>query len=149
MATISASPRVVVGSLDGSIRVTGERPVRDTPRDNVPSVGRGRRVVPESWRLVGAGLVLFLLALALFGVVARAASQAVTAAAPVATAAPVAESAAYPAWTVAPGDTLWGIARATAPDADPRATVEVLRTLNGFDAQHVLQVGDVLQLPTA
>jgi Tfp pilus assembly protein FimV len=57
------------------------------------------------------------------------------------------ESVAYPAWTVGPGDSLWSIARATAPEADPRATVQVLRTLNGLSPQHVLQVGEVLQLP--
>jgi LysM repeat protein len=61
----------------------------------------------------------------------------------------VAESAAYPAWTVAPGDTLWSIARTVAPEADPRAVVLQLQVLNAFGPDHVLQVGEVLQMPVS
>lgn len=59
----------------------------------------------------------------------------------------VAETAAYPAWTVATGDTLWTIARRTRPQADPRAVVLQIQVLNGVTSDHVLQAGEVLQLP--
>ena len=58
-----------------------------------------------------------------------------------------AESAAHPAWTVQPGDTLWAIAGTARPQADPRATVLVLRDLNGLGADRVLQPGEVILLP--
>lgn len=58
----------------------------------------------------------------------------------------VAEGVAVPAWTVSPGDTLWGIAQALRPDVDPRITVERIREANGGDLQ-ILQPGRVLLLP--
>jgi Tfp pilus assembly protein FimV len=59
----------------------------------------------------------------------------------------VVETAAYPAWSVATGDTLWTIAQRTRPQADPRAVVLQIQVLNGISTDHVLQAGDVLQLP--
>ena len=59
----------------------------------------------------------------------------------------VVETAAYPAWTVSTGDTLWTIAERTRPQADPRAVVLQIQVLNGITTEHVLQAGDVLQLP--
>jgi hypothetical protein len=47
-------------------------------------------------------------------------------------------------WVVQPGDTLWSIAVALAPDADPRATVDRLVDANGADE---LEVGQRLVLP--
>ena len=47
-------------------------------------------------------------------------------------------------WVVQPGDTLWSIAIALAPDADPRATVDRLVDANGDDP---LEVGQRLVLP--
>ena len=61
----------------------------------------------------------------------------------------VVESTAYPAWTVSTGDTLWTIAERTRPEADPRAVVLQIQVLNGITTEHVLQAGDVLQLPAA
>ncbi len=59
----------------------------------------------------------------------------------------VAETAAYPAWTVTTGDTLWTIASRTRPQADPRAVVLQIQVLNGITSDHVLRAGEVLQLP--
>lgn len=150
MATISASPQVVGGSLRGW---AGGSPV-SRAADWSPSVDP--QVVPERrdedapipWRVLLAVVALFAFTLAFAGAVADlAASAAGTSAAPAAPVTP--ESGAYPAWTVSSGDTLWSIAGALQPQADPRETVLVLRELNGLAPDHVLQVGEVLQLPAS
>jgi nucleoid-associated protein YgaU len=48
--------------------------------------------------------------------------------------------------TVQSGDTLWGIASAVDPGADPRALIAEIRELNGL-AQSGLTPGQVLQVP--
>ncbi len=50
--------------------------------------------------------------------------------------------------TVAPGDTLWGIAAAIDPGADPRALIAEIRELNGL-TQSGLVPGQVLVVPAA
>lgn len=126
MAVLNASPAVVI---------EGFRPGRVT----MPAV-----------RVSGlAALVLALICA--FGVTlavsATVGAPSVPADLPV-TSAPVAvETGAYPAWTVSTGDTLWAIAQATRPDADPRAVVLQIQALNGITSGHVLQAGEVLQLP--
>lgn len=50
--------------------------------------------------------------------------------------------------TVQPGDTLWGLARQTAPGQDPREVVAQLRRLNHLESAG-LQAGQQLLLPTA
>ena len=50
--------------------------------------------------------------------------------------------------TVQPGDTLWAIAERVRPDADPRATVDRIRDMNGLDSG-VAQAGQVLLVPAA
>lgn len=47
---------------------------------------------------------------------------------------------------VAPGDTLWRLAEATAPGSDPRELVDRITRLNGLSGVDV-QVGTVLLLP--
>jgi nucleoid-associated protein YgaU len=47
---------------------------------------------------------------------------------------------------VEPGDTLWSIARALAPQEDVRGVVDALAELNGLD-DTVLLPGQVLQVP--
>ena len=47
---------------------------------------------------------------------------------------------------VAPGDTLWSIAGAIAPDSDPRAVVDALRAANDLDGV-ALVPGQVLLVP--
>lgn len=46
---------------------------------------------------------------------------------------------------VAPGETLWAIAKRVAPDVDPRVTVGRIRELNDLDGK--LQAGQRLVLP--
>jgi hypothetical protein len=48
-------------------------------------------------------------------------------------------------YVVQPGDTLWSIAAALAPESDPRPVVDVLRVANGGSE---LQVGDRLTVDT-
>lgn len=50
--------------------------------------------------------------------------------------------------TVAPGDTLWGIAAEIDPGADPRALIAEIRELNGL-TQSGLVPGQVLVVPAA
>ncbi len=47
---------------------------------------------------------------------------------------------------VAPGDTLWRLAEATAPGSDPRELVDRIMRLNGLSGVDV-QVGTILLLP--
>lgn len=116
----------------------------------LPLVGARPRI-PSAVRIPGP--VLTALALVAAFVVALAGSVAIgrpgTPAPRAVTAPAVAESAAYPAWTVQSGDTLWSIARAVVPQADPRAVVLQLQVLNDLAPGHVLQIGEVLQLPPA
>ena len=46
------------------------------------------------------------------------------------------------------GDTLWSIARGAQPAADPRATIESLRELNGLAPEARLVPGQSLLLPS-
>jgi nucleoid-associated protein YgaU len=48
--------------------------------------------------------------------------------------------------TVQPGDTLWGIASAVDPAADPRALIAEIREANGL-TQSGLVPGQVLRIP--
>ena len=48
-------------------------------------------------------------------------------------------------YVVKPGDTLWTIAAAIAPDSDPRPVVHALRAANGGPN---IQVGQRLTIPT-
>lgn len=48
--------------------------------------------------------------------------------------------------TVHPGETLWGVARRIAPDADVRRLVAQIRELNHMDSA-TLQIGQQLLLP--
>ena len=47
------------------------------------------------------------------------------------------------------GDTLWSIARAAAPEADPRGTIEAVRDMNNLSADAPLVPGQLLTLPAA
>jgi LysM repeat protein len=48
---------------------------------------------------------------------------------------------------VQPGQTLWDIARQTAPDQDPRAVVDAIVDLNALSDPGALQVGQRLGIP--
>lgn len=127
MAVLNASPAVVLGGVR-------HLPVR-LPR--LPGSQQSALLVA-----LIAAFLLALLASMTFGAPATSPPVATAAAGPV-----VAESAAYPAWTVQSGDTLWSIAQRTRPEADPRAVILQIRVLNGLGAGRTLQAGDVLQLP--
>ncbi|MDO5634650.1 MAG: LysM domain-containing protein [Micrococcus sp.] len=51
--------------------------------------------------------------------------------------------------TVSPGDSLWSIAAAIAPEADRYATVESIARLNNLQGGVTLQPGDELFIPAA
>ena len=68
-----------------------------------------------------------------------------------ATAAPQASTssdtgAAYATTTVHAGESLWAVAKRLAPDQDPRALVQALRTLNHLESASV-QAGQQLLIP--
>ena len=50
--------------------------------------------------------------------------------------------------TVRPGDTLWSIAVAHYPDADPRERIDAIERLNSLNGPQI-EVGENLQLPPA
>lgn len=132
----------------------------------IPAPGRSSLadLLPGPWTPASTGsparrisgvtaLVLALMAAFLLTLVASAVASTASEGAAgqvrgtVSSAAQPAESAAFPAWTVRPGDTLWSVAQEVAPGADPRAVVLQLRVLNGLSPHHVLQAGQVLQVP--
>lgn len=127
MAVLSASPVV---ALDGLRTFPRRFAVRISP-------------VPALVAAIAGAFLLTLVASVTLGRHAGA-TEVVTPDTPV-----VVESTAYPAWTVSTGDTLWTIAERTRPQADPRAVVLQIQVLNGITTEHVLQAGDVLQLPAA
>ena len=59
----------------------------------------------------------------------------------------VAGGPATSAVVVQPGQTLWAIAKSVAPEADPRATVAVIRELNGLAAGVSPVAGQSLVVP--
>ena len=137
MATISASPRVAPLRWSS---VAGIEPSVDD-RQAFPEVSAEAtaEVVVDAveWRIVGWIVAVFLGTLVLSGLLNPAMSASYVSSPAVAVAGP------------AMGDTLWDIARATAPTSDPRSVVGEIRELNGLSTGHVLQAGEVLMLPAA
>ena len=149
MATISASPEMVRGSLPWGRTRGGGAGFPQSESRSVPVVvgdvaAPGIETVP--WRIVAAIVAAFVATLVLSGPLAQGATS-VAARVPAAAPAAPPESTAHRAHAVVAGDTLWTIAERWAPDADPRATVEAIRVLNGLSPQHQLQAGEVLMLP--
>ncbi|MBK6763592.1 MAG: LysM peptidoglycan-binding domain-containing protein [Micrococcales bacterium] len=148
MATISASPGMVRGSLPWA-RTRGRAVGLGEPV-HPPEPATGDVPVPVTdafpWRLVAAMVTAFVATLFLSGPISQGATS-VVARVPAAASAVAPESVAHPARTVAAGDTLWAIAEDWTPQADPRATVEAIRSLNGLSPEHQLQAGEVLLLP--
>lgn len=114
------------------------------PSVQLPTISRPRLL--DGPALLLAGLALAFLATLVISAVTG--STGATAASRAPRSGPVvAESAAYPAWTIRGGDTLWSIAQRVAPSADPRAVVLQLQVLNDLAPDADLQPGQVLQLP--
>lgn len=120
-AAVAPPARVTV--VEPQLRPTGGR----APADRVRLTRRGR--------LATTVLTLAIL-VAVFSVGRDSATPAV--AAPPTT---------YDTISVAPGDSLWSIARERRPDADPRATVDQLIQLNRLRAGP-LEAGRLLRVPT-
>ena len=57
-----------------------------------------------------------------------------------------ADPAAVQVVVVQPGETLWSIARDLAPEADPRSTVDALKSVNGLE-DAVVVPGQALTVP--
>jgi len=96
-------------------------------------------------------LVALLMVVALFGATAIAGRAvlstfgAIEPSSPQPVEAPALSPTVGETYVVQPGDTLWSIAAAIAPDSDPRPLVDALRELNGGPN---LQVGQRLTLGT-
>jgi LysM domain len=111
-----------------------------------------RRALPDRrTRIRRRRLVALLIAVALVGAIATAGRALLDAAVTVEPSSP--EPVDVPArqptvgqtYVVKPGDTLWSIAAAIAPDSDPRPVVDALRDANGGPD---LQVGERLTIRT-
>jgi hypothetical protein len=108
------------------------------------AVYRRRRLV-VAMVAAGATIVLLLAAAAVAGTAGGDPSPAAGALSPTSAAAASAAGVAAPSTVVVqPGDTLWTIAAAVAPDADVRITVDQLQALNG---RTPIVVGQELELP--
>ncbi len=113
---------------------------RSVSRREVParrSAGAQTRPAPGALRMTRRGR-LVVLAVALLVVLLPGAWRAMATA--------QVEGPSTVAVTVAPGDTLWGIAAAIDPGADPRALIAEIRELNGL-TQSGLVPGQVLVVP--
>ena len=115
-------------------------PRSGVPRSGVPRPGvqpRGRRPVrlTRRGRVVVVGLLLSLALTASFAVLREAS---------VATDRP--GDVRYRTVTVSPGETLWDIARAAAPEADPRDTVKRIIDFNALPTA-VVQPGQQIAVP--
>lgn len=109
-----------------------------------PHARHMRRVYFVRRALVLAGLFVAVVVLAQ---IVRLAAQPIAA-----DVSPVAVPAGATVYTVQPGDTLWGIAAAVDPAADPRSVVAELRELNAsgpaLGADGTLRDGAALRLPS-
>lgn len=117
--------------------------------DRIPagrSVTSARRQVPQT-RLTRRGERVVAIAVTLLSVVAFSFISIVVSSVVQASQAPVAESVATTEITVASGDTLWDIAVAVDPSADPRATIDRIERLNAMTPGTVLQAGQSLLVP--
>ncbi len=130
-------------------RATHTRPRRvDLARvEPLPPRSVPRALPDRPTRIRRRRLVALLMAVALMGGIATAgrallgAATSVEPTSPQPIDAPALSPTAGQTYVVKPGDTLWSIAAAIAPDSDPRPVVDVLRDINGGPD---LQVGERL-----
>lgn len=108
----------------------------------------GPVVLTRRGRLVVSLLVL-VLALAGFAMMGRGADAVVNSGYErgAATQRSVDTGAELDSVVVRPGDTVWTIAEQVAPDADPRATIDRIKDLNGLDDLGAVRIGDRLVVP--
>lgn len=128
--TLIEIPRPTPDRPDRPARVAGPAGHRPPPAGPAPRrlhlTRRGRFVL----------LLVALLAVGLAFSVGRVSAQAAPTGPP-------------PTLTVQSGDTLWEVAAAALPEADPRAAVVRVAELNGLDEESPLRPGQVLVLPRA
>jgi hypothetical protein len=125
---------------------TDPRPVDLATADPIPLRSVPRALPDRPTRIRRRRLVVLLAAVALFAAAATAGRALLGAATSVEPSSPqpVGPPASSPpgeTYVVRPGDTLWSIAAAIAPDSDPRPVVDALRDANGGPE---LQVGERL-----
>jgi hypothetical protein len=126
---------------------TYPRPVDLATVEPIPLRSVPRALPDRPTRIRRRRLVALLVAIALFAVAATAgrallgAATSVEPSSPQPVVAPVL-SAPSETYVVRPGDTLWSIAAAIAPESDPRPVVDALRDANGGGPE--LQVGQRL-----
>lgn len=126
---------------------TYPRPVDLATVEAIPLRSVPRALPDRPTRIRRRRLVALLMAVALFAAAATAGRALVGAAASVKPSSPQpvdarASSPPGETYVVRPGDTLWSIAAAIAPDSDPRPVVDALRDANGGRPE--LQVGERL-----
>jgi LysM repeat protein len=126
---------------------TYPRPVDLATVEAIPPRSVPRALPDRLTRIRRRRLVALLMAVALFAAAATAGRALVGAAASVEPSSPQpvdapASSPPGETYVVMPGDTLWSIAAAIAPDSDPRPVVDALRDANGGRPE--LQVGERL-----
>lgn len=143
------------GPVFGPATVTGR--VATSPAASPPAAASGAAATTAPCRIRrralrptrrGRALLLVLLVALLLGAFAagRTASRAAEPAARSSVGSTALAGTSTSQTTVAPGETLWGVARRIAPDRDPREIVAQLRRLNDLPTAG-LQAGQQLVLP--
>ena len=138
-------------ALGGRAAVSGPQPV-DVARVEPLRPGSAAKALPDRpTRVRRRRLVALLLTLALIGAIATAGRALVGAASSLEPSSPQPVEVPFlspgvgETYVVKPGDTLWSIASAIAPDSDPRPVVDALRAANGGPD---IQVGQRLMIRT-
>lgn len=142
MSAMTVSPAATVlgaGPVRGGLRPATSRPAAPRPATSRPAAARPAAAGPATIRLTRRGrLVLAAVALAVLGGgfgLGQAAADGPPAAIEVA------------AYTVVPGDTLWGIAAGVAaPGQDVRDVIATIQDLNNLD-DSAIAAGAQLLLP--
>ena len=130
-------------------RILTDRPVLPVS-DAEP---RPAKVQPSGLRLTGRGrlALLVLLTVAVFALISvgRVWAQADSSsggATPTVASADGSAALGYQNWVVQPGETLWSVASAVAPDTDPRETIASIVDLNAL-ADTSVEAGQTLLVP--
>jgi len=141
MATITAAP-AVLGSHRAVRSAGSARPARATATAPRAAATKPQVRLTRRGRLVGAAALVLAVAALLLGAMAVLLG-------PMATPAAAGAAASHPAaatYVVQPGQTLWAIATAIAPNADPRETITTLREANNLTTSDVY-AGQRLVIP--
>lgn len=136
-------------------RTLAARPARPAAEHSVdraadPRADRVAReaAAPTAVRLTGRGrlVVLVALTLAVFALISVGRVWAQADASIGAATGPASSSTVTDTWVVQPGETLWTVAGAVAPDVDPRETIASIVALNALSDTAVV-AGQTLLVP--